>query len=252
MRYLAQILVICIALFGAHADAHADAIFSSAPASADFSLFPGWQRVMMTENQSDNPHPLPVPAVSTLTNTNTSSGKPSENAIHEPICTDNARCGAQAWTNFIAEARKLPRSKMLDAVNRWVNKHTYVEDWANWGLPDYWETPREFLTRGGDCEDFAIIKYFTLRRLGFSAKDLRIMVVNDTNLQIYHSVLAVRQAGGEPLILDNQAADVIPASVVSQYHLIYSLNEAGWWLAAPPTLVVAKMSNNTVASSGGL
>ena len=141
---------------------------------------------------------------------------------------------------------------MLDAVNRWANNHPYVEDWANWGLPDYWETPKEFLTRGGDCEDFAIIKYFTLRRLGFDANDLRIMIVNDTNLQIYHAVLAVRQKDGEPLILDNQAKDVIPASVASQYHLIYSLNETGWWLAAPPTFIVAKISNTAITSADRL
>lgn len=187
-------------------------------------------------------------AQDTLVGANTSSGKATAPVPSPQACVDKAKCGMTSWLNFIKSARQLPPGKVLDAVNRWANNHPYVEDWANWGLPDYWEDPKEFLARGGDCEDFAIIKYFTLRRLGFPASDLRIMIVNDTNLQIYHSVLAVRQANGEPLILDNQATDVIPASIASQYHLIYSLNEEGWWLAAPPVFKTADASGTTVVT----
>jgi predicted transglutaminase-like cysteine proteinase len=156
------------------------------------------------------------------------------------------------WTAFIRSTAKLPRSKQLEAVNDWANAHRYVEDWASWGLPDYWETPREFLARGGDCEDFAIIKYFTLTALGFSPDDLRILVVNDTNLQIFHAVLAVRQAKGEPLLLDNQAKEVVPLSVAPQYRLIYSLNEKGWWMAPAPSFVaVNSAKTDTLNTAAG-
>lgn len=247
MRYLAGIFVGCIALFCASTHTLADPIFTSVPPSTDLSLFPGWQRVL-TEERSDDQQPMPAPSPGTLVGANTSSGKATGSVLPLQSCVDKTKCGMASWLDFIKTARQLPRGKVLDAVNRWANKHPYVEDWANWGLPDYWEDPKEFLTRGGDCEDFAIIKYFTLRRLGYPASDLRIMIVNDTNLQIYHAVLAVRQTNGEPLILDNQATDVIPASIVSQYHLIYSLNEDGWWLAAPPVFTTADASGTTVVT----
>ena len=38
---------------------------------------------------------------------------------------------------------------------------------------DYWATPKEFLIAGyGDCEDYVIIKYFTLIKLGFDKNKL--------------------------------------------------------------------------------
>ena len=43
---------------------------------------------------------------------------------------------------------------------------------------DYWETPVEALWKGaGDCEDYAIAKYFSLRHLGVSSDKLRITYV---------------------------------------------------------------------------
>ena len=49
-----------------------------------------------------------------------------------------------------------------------------------WGVMDYWETPAEFFQKSGDCEDFAIAKYFALRDLGFPASQMRIVVLKDT------------------------------------------------------------------------
>ena len=52
--------------------------------------------------------------------------------------------------------------QQLDAVNRYMNKHQYITDIVNWGVTDYWETPREFFLKDGDCEDFAIAKFKSL------------------------------------------------------------------------------------------
>ena len=41
---------------------------------------------------------------------------------------------------------------MAEQVNAMMNKVPYIEDTKNWGSSDYWETPVEFLSRGGDCE----------------------------------------------------------------------------------------------------
>lgn len=245
MRLAVSIVTLVFALLSVTAPVRAAALFEDGPVNTDFRIFPGWQRVMVEMTEVNATPSLPVspppmsapPAVSMLTSAATSSG--SAHADIQPMqgsCM-SAECRLAAWQAFIRETAKLPVARQLDAVNRWANAHPYVEDWANWGLPDYWETPAEFFTRGGDCEDFAIIKYFTLTALGVSPDDMRIMVVNDTNLEIFHAVLAVRQTSGEPLVLDNQAKDVVPISLVPHYRLIYSLNEKGWWMAPTPLLI---------------
>lgn len=70
---------------------------------------------------------------------------------------------------------------------------------------DYWATPKEFLIAGfGDCEDYVIIKYFTLLKLGFDKKKLFLTTVNEKYIGGYHMVLSYFEKKGEsPLILDN-------------------------------------------------
>tara|TARA_R110002110_G_scaffold413827_2_gene642011 strand:+ start:1481 stop:2272 length:792 start_codon:yes stop_codon:yes gene_type:complete len=245
MRLAVSIVTLVVALLSVTAPACAAALFKDGPVNTDFRIFPGWQRVMAEMNQVNATPTVPVStptgsaplAAATLTSAATSSGSANAGTQHVQGACTSPECRLAAWQAFIRETAKLPDAQQLDAVNRWANAHRYIEDWANWGLPDYWETPEEFFSRGGDCEDFAIIKYFTLAALGVSPDDMRIMVVNDTNLEIFHAVLAVRQASGEPLILDNQAKDVVPLSFVPHYRLIYSLNEKGWWMAPTPILI---------------
>ena len=44
----------------------------------------------------------------------------------------------------------------------------FADDTEIWGEPDYWATVLETLGRGaGDCEDFSIAKYVTLKAMGF-------------------------------------------------------------------------------------
>jgi len=256
MRLAAFIFVSGIALAGVSASACAATLFDDGPATTDFGVFPGWQRVMK-ETRADiaaTPIASPTPSVATIAPaphdvygpvkpvTKITDAKPSA-GTQKPECKTASPCVTTSWQSFIAYARTLPHDKQLAAVNDWANAHRYVEDWASWGLPDYWETPAEFLARGGDCEDFAIIKYYTLARLGWSVDDMRIMIVNDTNLEIYHAVLAVRQKGTEPVLLDNQAKQLVPLSVASHYRLIYSLNEHGWWMAPSPAIVISSRSS---------
>lgn len=190
---------------------------------ANFALFPGWQRVMAQSA-------LDVISLRTPT-------VPTD-------CKNKVDCAMARWDEFIQQTSKLPKNQQIEAVNKWVNAHPYVEDWANWGLPDYWETPEEFLTRGGDCEDFAITKYFSLIRLGFSPADLRIVVVKDEKLQMFHAVLSVQRTGAETVLLDNQAVEIVPMAVAVNYRPIYSLNAVDWRLETQP-----QFAGNAMVSS---
>jgi predicted transglutaminase-like cysteine proteinase len=98
---------------------------------------------------------------------------------------------------------------MVEIVNAVVNRELpYASDRAIWGEGDYWATPSEIALKGaGDCEDFAIAKMWLLRSLGFSPERLQIVVLQNTERQIYHAVLAVH-VGGQRLVLDNLSSDV--------------------------------------------
>ncbi len=142
------------------------------------------------------------------------------------------RCHLAEWQAFLDGIRGLPRHRQLDEVNRYANTRRYVLDIDNYAVEDYWAVPRQFLPLGGDCEDFAIAKLFSLRWLGFPADALRIVVVQDTNLRIPHAVLAVAE-GADILILDNQVGEVLSHRRIVHYAPVYSINEQAWWLHTP-------------------
>lgn len=141
--------------------------------------------------------------------------------------------GVRAWITMIDRHRDDAPIDQLDVVNRFLNKWRYKTDATNYGRRDYWATPLEFLRRSGDCEDYAIIKYVSLRELGFSADQLRVVVVKDTVRDIAHAVLAV-YLDGEAYILDNLVGRVLPQDRVTRYVPYYSINETTRWAHVAP------------------
>lgn len=144
------------------------------------------------------------------------------------------RCHLAEWRRFLQQTQSLPPAEQLRAVNRFANTREYVLDIDNYGIEDYWAIPREFLGNGGDCEDYVITKLFSLLWLGYPPDDLRLVVVQDTNLRVPHAVLAVAR-GGDILILDNQVQAVLSDREVVHYVPVFSLNESRWWIHLPPT-----------------
>jgi predicted transglutaminase-like cysteine proteinase len=123
----------------------------------------------------------------------------------------------------------------LDAVNNFYNRQVaFRDDVEVWGLVDYWASPLEMLGQGqGDCEDYAIGKYFTLLALGMPTARLRMVYVRAQlaggGIQA-HMVLAYYPApAAEPLILDNLVGDVRPASRRPDLVPVFSFNSEGLW-----------------------
>jgi predicted transglutaminase-like cysteine proteinase len=124
---------------------------------------------------------------------------------------------------------------------RFVNGWEYRTDVANYGRSDYWATPFEFFRRSGDCEDYAIAKYRSLRLLGLPADQLRMVVVQDVVRDLPHAVLAV-YLEDEVYILDNQTDAVLPQARVPHYVPYYSVNEVTRWAHTPPDALVVTSS----------
>jgi predicted transglutaminase-like cysteine proteinase len=146
-------------------------------------------------------------------------------------CDGEGACpsrGAMAWRTMLEGLAGETPERQLREVNRFANSWAYRSDREVWGRSDYWATPLEFLRRSGDCEDYAILKYVSLRELGFPAERMRLAVVQDRLRGLVHAVLAVRLAG-ETLILDNLGDAILPDRRLVHYEPYYSANETSRW-----------------------
>ncbi len=131
------------------------------------------------------------------------------------------------WSSFKSKAPKAFMER-LRYVNAFWNTWPYKEDIVNWHKQDYWAIPDEFLKKSGDCEDYSIVKYFTLKELGVPPENMRIVVVRDTVRNFAHAVLAVYD-NGDAYILDNLSNAVLSHSRLRQYMPQYSVNEFCRW-----------------------
>ncbi len=143
-----------------------------------------------------------------------------------------ARGRLQDWVSFVNDNRGLSERDALAEVNTFFNRRIrYVEDIRHWKKNDYWATPQETLaSRGGDCEDFAIAKYYTLREWGVDDNKLRIVYVRSSRLRRPHMVLAYYpQPRADPLILDSITSRISPASERRDLTPVYSFNGSRLW-----------------------
>nr|WP_180203728.1 transglutaminase-like cysteine peptidase [Pseudomonas sp. SbOxS1]NYU03462.1 hypothetical protein [Pseudomonas sp. SbOxS1] len=152
-------------------------------------------------------------------------------ALYGPLGAGQQRI--DAWQHLLATQNRVDELEQLNVINRFFNRQLrYVEDIDLWRQVDYWETPVEALWKGaGDCEDYAIAKYFSLRHLGVSSDKLRITYVKALNLNRAHMVLTYYSSPeAEPLVLDSLVDAIRPASQRKDLLPVYSFNAQGLWL----------------------
>jgi predicted transglutaminase-like cysteine proteinase len=140
---------------------------------------------------------------------------------------------------LLTRAASQPEAIKLKQVNDFFNRRTHFgEDSDIWGSQDYWATPLETLGRAqGDCEDFVIAKYVTLKLLGIPSEKLRLTYVKariggpQSTVVQAHMVLSYYPApGDEPLVLDNLISDIRPASRRADLITIFGFNAEGLWV----------------------
>ncbi len=146
-----------------------------------------------------------------------------------------------AWDRLMRQVRGngddpgggLPEAEKLERVNAFFNRLRFASDLEHWGKEDYWATPVEFVASGaGDCEDFSLAKYFTLKELGVPLERMRLTYAKAVELNQAHMVVAYFETpDAEPLILDNLVGDIRPASQRHDLVPVYSFNGDGLWLS---------------------
>ncbi len=139
----------------------------------------------------------------------------------------------QRWKDIIVSGQHLDEAEKLRLANDFFNGARFVSDEELYGVADYWATPTEFIEHdAGDCEDFAIAKYFTLKAMGMDVAKLRITYVKSLTLNQAHMVLAYYPTpDAEPLILDNLNLLIKPASERADLRPVYSFNAEALWLS---------------------
>jgi predicted transglutaminase-like cysteine proteinase len=131
---------------------------------------------------------------------------PLSGAISAPSGAANL-CSQYAWACQSARIEDVNSSAVLRAareVNRRVNQRVRpVDDMAQYRVQDNWALPTR---RGGDCEDFALLKKFEMIQRGVPADRLLIATVFSRTVGP-HAVLVLRLEDGDH-VLDN-VTDVI-------------------------------------------
>lgn len=141
---------------------------------------------------------------------------------------DKTFIASTTWEKLKAQAQNLDIMGKLRLINEFWNRQPYREDIVNWHKEDYWAIPAQFIRKSGDCEDYAIAKYFTLKELGVDPSRMRIVVLWDNIRNLAHAVLAV-YVNEEIYILDNVSNVILSHSRIRNYKPQFSVNEFGRW-----------------------
>lgn len=138
---------------------------------------------------------------------------------------------AMDYQKMVSVFKTYNKNKQLNVVNHYMNQLLPQYDDIIQKQEDHWASPKEFLITGyGDCEDYAIIKYFTLLKLKFEKEKLFLTTVYEERGG-YHMVLSYfKDEGKPPLILDNLSFKILDLKTRTDIKADTFINETGVYL----------------------
>jgi predicted transglutaminase-like cysteine proteinase len=145
-----------------------------------------------------------------------------------------AQASLRALLPLLQQGRGQDDETRLQAVNQFFNRHVlFRTDVEIYGVADHWASPLETLGLGqGDCEDYAIAKYFSLVAMGIPVAKLRLVYVRaqiGSSTQAHMVLAYYAEPLAEPLILDNLIGELRPASRRPDLQPVFSFNSEGLW-----------------------
>jgi predicted transglutaminase-like cysteine proteinase len=161
-----------------HGNVHAEGLFGSKNLRGNLSILTRWRAIMLIGEKEFTFFSTCVPG---------SPGCPAASV---------------RWNKLEKRIVHEPRLDQAKDVNAFFNHWPYILDEDIYGKRDHWASPLEFITRSGDCEDYAITKYFALKQMGFDPANMRIVILKDTIRNITHAVLTLTIAKTN-YVLDN-------------------------------------------------
>ena len=188
-------------------------LFGTVEFRSPIKNLPKWERVMGSEKR-----------------------KPS--FIDKGMDTRNQQVSAR-WAKLKEKLQGASLREKVQGVNNFFNQWPYKTDREVWGVEDYWAVPREFVEKSGDCEDYAISKYYALRDLGVPAEMMRIAAIKDVIRNLGHAVLVVFMES-DAYVLDNLTNLVLSHKKLTHYAPQYTVNETFLWRHVKPKSTPAK------------
>lgn len=137
------------------------------------------------------------------------------------------------WLDLVNRAKNMSDLEKAKAVTVFFNRWPYKTDQMVYKVSDYWATPREFLVKSGDCEDYAITKFYALMKLGVDPEKMRIIALKDTIRNLAHAVMVI-YTNNDAYILDNLTDMTLTHTRYTHYSPQYSVNEVYRWAHVRP------------------
>ncbi|CAK7037357.1 MAG: hypothetical protein DELT_00624 [Desulfovibrio sp.] len=137
------------------------------------------------------------------------------------------------WVQLVDRVKDASTLEKAKAVTVFFNRWPYRTDNDVYKVSDYWATPAEFLKRSGDCEDYAMTKFYALVKLGVDPEAMRIVALRDTIRNLAHAILVV-YTENDAYVLDNLTDMVLTHKRYQHYWPQYSVNEVYRWAHVRP------------------
>ncbi len=117
---------------------------------------------------------------------------------------DKAVRRLERWERLINDLQHDSEQEKVEAMHKFFSQTISASMENSTPDCDYWQSPIETLARGkGDCEDFAIAKYVSLRMLGIAAERLRVSVVTQPQVGHHAVLLFFPELETDPWVVDN-------------------------------------------------
>ena len=166
------------------------------------------------------------------------SQKPFQTALKrhaaDPL-RDDMVVGSRRWGELKRYLASKQGPELLYLVNSLWNQFRFAEDAQTWGEDEYWAEPAEFARRRqGDCDDYVMAKYLTLRELGFPVDHMRLVVGKLTRRATapkeFHVVLRCQTEKGPFILENNRKVLQDERTSLKRFRPVYSFNEKTEWL----------------------
>lgn len=149
------------------------------------------------------------------------------------MAVDPLHAAAGRFLALAQQLRLLPPAERHVAVNHHVNQMVdYTPDLALCGGRDCWQTPAETLASGrGDCEDYAIAKFFLLNACGTGGCPRLVYAswAATSHERVAHIALIADAHDGDPAVLDCLDPALASLSCRTDLRPIFSFDTSGLW-----------------------
>ncbi len=155
---------------------------------------------------------------------------------HQMLMTDPTnRKIVDDWFSQFDSLKHKSIEEKATAVEKAANAYiTYASDNDFYQSEEYLASPLEtIMNKKGDCEDYAILKYYALRYLGVPAENMYLVFVPQSGPE-GHAILLVNTNGPgqtpDYLDLDNHRDTSLKRGKDLPYKAYYLINETGYWV----------------------